>query len=151
MVADLAKDINARERIPGPCQDLLHLPGTQIGPIDCPLAVSQRAEQHLLGLPRQLKRHVLLPPPQQVGKNQVAEHHAALVRGGDLKLCCIRVPPGLDGQGKMRLKDRQRPQLSWEDKVEQGPELLQPILYRRPGEDEPIDCPDLPGRSGLPV
>lgn len=45
---------------------------------------SSTLRARLLGLGGQLLRHILLAPAQQVGRDQVAQHHRALVRRGHL-------------------------------------------------------------------
>jgi hypothetical protein len=98
----------------------------QVGLVDAPVSWRQRHLEDLLLLRWQVRGHDLLGPPQQERPDPFAEPF----EGG-------RVAESLD-----RVRDQLgetlgvRVQAGGDDR-EQGPQLHQPVLHRRPGQREP--------------
>eukprot|EP00962_Isochrysis_galbana_P060214 scaffold34409_cov112-Isochrysis_galbana.AAC.1 len=99
--------------------------------------------RHLFRLVRHGQLDVSLHPAQQVGPEQVPQHHGA--PRGRLHFELGRVCVGAHGNrdGEVLLKQGQRAQLAREDKVEQRPELGQLVLDGGAGQDEPVRCVEL--------
>eukprot|EP00966_Prymnesium_polylepis_P210782 4880974-Prymnesium_polylepis.1 len=102
------------------------------------LLVRQLAEEHLLRLVGQVELDVGLQPPQQVWPDQVAQDERALVRGLHLEVGRVGIGTGGDGYRKLLLEGGQCAQLAREDKVEERPELRQPVLDGRAREDDAV-------------
>lgn len=138
VVADLPHHVDAVEGVPAPVEDLLHLRARQERPVECPLLRGEAAEEDVLGLLGELRVHVGLHPPEEVGHDQVPQHHRAPVRRGDLQRRGVGVAADGDGEGELRLEDGQHAELPREDEVEERPELRQLVLDGGAGHDYPV-------------
>mmetsp|Transcript_4966 Transcript_4966/g.21284 ORF Transcript_4966/g.21284 Transcript_4966/m.21284 type:complete len:247 (+) Transcript_4966:3527-4267(+) len=138
MVANAAKHRHCLESHAPACRRQGHLVRLRVSEVAAHLQGGEGAKDHSFRLCGQLRRHVSLVAPQQVGPNAVAQNHGALERHGLRCRRRRRPSPRGDWGGKRRLERGGVPESSREHEVHKRPQLAQVVLHRAAGEGQPV-------------